>query len=246
MKRLSSFAKGTILIGICFFILKYIVTPPLPTSLVYLYMGLILITILAQISVEDEKLKEFIRPVKDILVQDAKAKSRMVLFSTFPLVIAYIVFSGYTVSTDPPIELRTVHPAPPPEIEFRGEKINLVGLENPYRHDTKNYQKNVEEGGVVYYQNCHFCHGDNLDGNGMFAEGFNPRPADFRDPGTIVMLQESFVFWRISKGGPGLPKVSTPWDSAMPAWDTMLTKDEIWKVILFMYDATGQTPRTWD
>lgn len=246
MKKVSSFTKGVVLIGISFLILKYVVTPPLPASLVYLYMGLILIAFLTQISIEDEKLKEFVQPIKEVLIKKEKTKARVVLFSTFPLVVAAIVFSRFTVSTAPPAELRTVHPAPPAEIEFRGEKIKLVGLENPYRSDVENYQKYVEEGRVIYYLNCHFCHGDDLDGNGLFAEGFNPRPADFRDPGTIAQLQESFVFWRISKGGPGLPKDATPWNSAMPAWETMLTKDEIWKVILFIYDATGQTPRTWE
>ncbi|MFQ5651076.1 MAG: c-type cytochrome [bacterium] len=246
MKKLSSFTKGVILLVTCFIVFKYVVTPPLPASLVYLYMGMVLIAILAQVSIEDEKLEEFVRPLREVLVREEKAKARTVLFSTFPLAVAALVFSQYTVSTAPPAELRTVHPAPPAEIEFRGEKIKLVGLENPYRHDAQNYEKYVEEGRTVYYQNCHFCHGDNLDGNGMFADGFNPRPANFRDAGTIAMLQESFVFWRVSKGGPGLPRVSTPWSSAMPAWETMLTKDEIWQVILFIYDATGQTPRTWE
>ncbi|MFQ5628117.1 MAG: c-type cytochrome, partial [bacterium] len=217
-----------------------------PASLVYLYMAMLVIAILSQVSIENEKLDEFVRPIKEILVKDEKAKTRAVLFSAFPLAAAAIVFSQFSVSTSPPPELRTVHPAPPPEIDFRGEKINLVGLENPFRRDTENYQKYVEQGRTIYYQNCHFCHGDDLNGEGMFAERFNPRPANFRDPGTIVMLQESFVFWRISKGGPGLPKVSTPWNSAMPAWENILTKDEIWKVILFIYDATDQTPRTWE
>ncbi|MFQ5638336.1 MAG: c-type cytochrome [bacterium] len=246
MKKLSSFTKAVLLTGVCFVVLNYVVTPPLPASLVTLYMGLIIIAVLTQISIEDEKLREFVRPVKDVLVKEEKAKARMILFSMFPALVAFMVISYYTVSADPPAELRTVHPAPPPEIEFRGQKIKLEGLENPFRHDAKNFSKNVDEGRTIYYQNCHFCHGDNLDGNGMFADGFNPRPADFRDPGTIAMLQESFVFWRISKGGPGLPRASTPWNSAMPVWETMLTQDEIWKVILFIYDATGQTPRTWE
>jgi len=57
------------------------------------------------------------------------------------------------------------------------------------------------------------------------------------------MLQESFLFWRISKGGPGLPEEGGPWDTAMPAWEKFLTEDEIWDVILFLYDFTEQRPR---
>lgn len=246
MRNLSSLTKSAILVGLFYILFSIIITPPLPRSLVYLYMILVIIGILVQISIEDERLKGFVRPVEEVLIREDKKRSRMVLFSVFPLIVAFIVFSRLTVSTAPPAELRTVHPAPPPEIEFRGEKIELVGLENPYRDDDDNMEKFVNDGKTIYYQNCHFCHGDNLDGNGMFAEGLNPRPANFRDPGTIAMLQESFVFWRISKGGPGLPEVSTPWNSAMPAWMDILTKEETWKVTLFIYAATGQTPRTWE
>jgi hypothetical protein len=57
------------------------------------------------------------------------------------------------------------------------------------------------------------------------------------------MLQEGYLFWRIAKGGPGLPDESAPWASAMPAWETFLTEDEVWDVIIFLYDYTGQRPR---
>src|SRR5262249_10549271 len=81
---------------------------------------------------------------------------------------------------------------------------------------------------------------------GHFAYGFNPPPANFQDPGTIAMLQEAFLFWRIAKGGPGLPKESTPWNSVMPAWEDRLSEEQIWQVIMYLYDATGQHPRRWE
>src|SRR6266850_1067547 len=99
---------------------------------------------------------------------------------------------------------------------------------------------------VAYGQNCLPCHGDHLDGQGHFASGFNPLPANFQDNGTIAQLTESFVFWRVAKGGPGLPREGTPWNSAMPAWEEFLTEDEIWSVVLFLYEQTGWKPRTWE
>ena len=101
-------------------------------------------------------------------------------------------------------------------------------------------------GGEIYIRNCMYCHGDNLDGKGHFAHGFNPPPANFQDPGTIAMLQEAYLFWRIAKGGPGLPKEATPWNSVMPAWEDRLTEEQIWQVIMYLYDATGQQPRRWE
>ena len=99
-------------------------------------------------------------------------------------------------------------------------------------------------GKKVYVKWCAGCHGDHLDGQGHFASGLNPLPANFQDNGTIAQLTESFVFWRVAKGGPGLPREGTPWNSAMPAWEEFLTEDEIWSVVLFLYSQTGWKPRT--
>ncbi|HKZ75863.1 MAG TPA: c-type cytochrome, partial [Actinomycetota bacterium] len=85
-----------------------------------------------------------------------------------------------------------------------------------------------------------------LDGGGHFAHGFNPAPANFVDPGTIAQLSEGYLFWRIAKGGPGLPKESAPWNSAMPAWEDRLTEEEIWQVIYYLYATTGVPPRRMD
>ena len=246
MRQLSIFSKAMLLVAVCYVGLAYGIRPPLPTSIVYLYMGLIIVGILSQIGIEDEKLREFTRPIRELLVDEDKARRRIVVFTLLPLIVASVVFSHTSVSSDPPAELRTVHPAPPAMIQFRGRDIDLAGLENPLRHDGENRDRHMEAGRATYYQNCHFCHGDDLDGNGMFAHAFSPPPADFKDPGTIAMLQESFLFWRVTKGGPGLPAVSAPWSSAMPAWEEMLTEEEIWQVILFMYEATDQVPRTWE
>ena len=82
-----------------------------------------------------------------------------------------------------------------------------------------------------------------LQGRGMYALGFDPIPANFADPTTIAQLQETYLFWRIAKGAPGLPDASTPWSSAMPAWENFLTQEEIWDVIIFLYEYTDQEPR---
>ena len=89
-----------------------------------------------------------------------------------------------------------------------------------------------------------YCHGDNLDGKGHFAHGFNPQPAELRRTrARSPMLRRAIVFWRIAKGGPGLPKESTPWNSAMPAWEDRLTEEQIWQVIFYLYDADRAAAR---
>jgi hypothetical protein len=125
--------------------------------------------------------------------------------------------------------------------------VNLDAGENPFlaleRSDPGEYRKHVENGRRVYYQNCVFCHGDNLAGNGMFVHALDPIPTNFADGATIANLRDTFLFWRVSKGGPGLPEEGGPWDTAMPAWEKFLTEEEMWDAILFLYDFTGEKPR---
>ena len=82
-----------------------------------------------------------------------------------------------------------------------------------------------------------------MTGNGMFAHALDPIPTNFTDQGAIAMLRDTCLFWRISKGGPGLPDEGGPWDTAMPVWEKFLTEEEMWEAILFLYDFSGQRPR---
>ena len=246
MRKIPSLIKAIILMILLYLFLKFGIRPPLPFSIMFMYVGLILSAILVHMSVEDEKLRAFFQPVRDILVDEEKGAWRAVLFGVVSVSIGYFVFSAFSSSAAPPAEFRVVHPAPPGEINFRGRLIEIVGLENPLREDEEHLKVHLREGAEIYYRNCFFCHGDKLDGKGHFAHGLNPPPADFTDPGTIAQLQESFLFWRIAKGGPGLPSESAPWSSSMPAWEHVLSAEEIWKVILYLYEGAGISPRTWE
>jgi hypothetical protein len=75
----------------------------------------------------------------------------------------------------------------------------------------------------------------------MFAHGLNPVPTNL--PENIAQLRDTFLLWRVAKGGPGLPEEAAPWDSAMPAWEKILKEEEMWDAILFLYDFTSLRPR---
>ena len=149
----------------------------------------------------------------------------------------------------PPVELRSAHPAPPAVFKAYGKEFDLSTLENPYRKmekaDPAAFKDLIEDGGEVYFKNCVFCHGAKLDGRGHYAHALDPLPMPFTGGDTIAQLQESYVFWRVVKGGPGLPREGGPSISSMPSWEGSLSEDEVWKVILFLYDYTGNRPRIW-
>lgn len=236
-----------LLIG-AFLLFKFGITPPIPLSLLLMYMVITFFAILLYVSASEESWREFLRPLKALLFREEPRLRalRLALLALLSLLVGILVYRRSFPTLEAPAELRAIHPAPPISIPFLGKPLTIQGLENPLTRDPAGKARYVEEGSKIYFQNCFFCHGDALDGKGPFAPGFNPPPANFRDPGTIAQLQESYVFWRIAKGGPGLPKESTPWNSAMPAWEDRLSEEEIWKVILFLYDASGVQPRRWE
>lgn len=275
-------------IGVWVFIqlyLKYRIYPPIPFSVRAIYGTVSLCGIFMWVSGSQQEWEEFRRPIIDVL--DGKTALhraiRAVLLVVLPIGLGAFAFNSFKPSFEEPIELRTVHPAPPATTKVHGKTYVLQVAQNPYRvgpdgkynqeytnahiveqamgrlmkdfnspednpwhPNAEGYIKYVREGGEIFFQNCHFCHGDNLNGRGLWAYAFNPIPANFTDAGTIAQLQETFVFWRVAKGGIGLPGEGFPWASVMPPWEQHLTVDEIWKVIMFEYWHTGYYPRTWD
>ena len=161
-----------------------------------------------------------------------------------PLYVGYLAYGRLKPQTNAPPPFRTVHPANPENMTFEGKTMDLTTLTNPLRKEAEKHDQYLELGKKVYYERCFYCHGDTWAADGHFAPGFVPAPAKFTGDETLAILTESYVFWRIAKGGPGLPREATPWDSAMPAWEGRLSEEEIWAVIMYLYDAIGKEPRS--
>ena len=218
---------------------------PVPKSLVFQYLALAAMGVLIYVSRDEEHWEEFKEPLHRTLIDPNRKALRGAMLVVAPLLVGWLTYTQARPNIGAAAQLRSIHPAPPARITFQGRTIDITGLENPLRH-RGTIEEHYAEGRRVYYQNCLPCHGDLLDGQGPFAHGLNPVPLAFDDSGTIAQLTESFVFWRIAKGGPGLPREGTPWNSAMPAWEEFLTEDEIWAVIIFLYQQSGWEPRRWE
>lgn len=233
-------SKSVILLVAIYIFLVFIlplVTAPLPASLIYLYLAIALSGIVLYWTLSGQSTEAFLGPIFRFLSGKDQAGSlrmaRLAVLLLFPLLVGWETYSTLAPSDQPPAENRTIHPAPPTE---------YVGLSNPVA-DTP---ENVMMGKGLYAAFCSPCHGANFDGKGPASRGFNPPPANFTDPGTIAQLQESYLFWRIKKGGVGLPVEGMPWKSAMPRWEVELPDEWIWKIIMGEYDGAGQKPRTWE
>ena len=230
-------------------VFDYILGAVIPKSLLTMYMFFVTAGVFMIFTYDEEETRNLVAPIKAMVENPANRKIRNLVFTLIPLAVGFGVYSQMLPNFEAPVELRTIHPAPPSTARIFGKRVNLLSLENPFRkfekEDPEQFSELVAEGAAVYIKNCQYCHGDKLDGKGPYAQGLNPTPLNFQDIGTIAQLQESYLYWRISTGGPGLPKEAAPWISSMPVWQDFLSEDEIWKVILFLYDYTGHEPRSW-
>jgi hypothetical protein len=279
--QLPRFWQGILFWVFILMYLKYRIYPPIPFSVRAMYGTVSLIAVFMWMSSNEDDWRKFKQPIMNVMdgITPFHKILRAAYLVALPFVFWAFSYNSFLPNLDEPIELRTVHPAPPASTKVHGKTFVLQTSQNPYRinpegkydqeysnariveqgmgrlmkpdanpwdQKAEGYLKYVREGGEIFFQNCHFCHGDNLNGRGLHAFAFNPIPANFTDPGTIAQLQETFIFWRVAKGGIGLPREGFPWASVMPPWEQHLTTDEIWKVILFEYWHTGYYPRTWD
>ena len=257
--RITAFPQAILVILVAYLVLDNAFPPVLPQTLMIQYMIITVVGVLLYYSFDDERWAEFLSPLQAVLRDDDKGLLRVFFLLAIPALIGWVTYQGIKPTLDSPVELRQVHPAPPSSMKVFDQSFDLGKLENPLRGEVFDlypsdreaalqvYNDAVLAGRDVYYQNCFYCHGDLLDGQGPFADGFtNPLPINFQDVGTIAQLEEAFLFWRITTGGPGLPREGTPWNSAMPVWHEYLSEEEVWQVITFLYDYVGQVPRIWD
>ncbi len=247
LRRAGSFAWTLATWASLWIFVRFGFTVPVPQSVQTLYMAIATGAIIAYVTSSPERLRAFTLPLVRLATERRLIPLLYAITLLIPALVALGVWRQMNVKLEAPAFGRTIHPAPPDGITVHDKAFDLVTLDNPYRplaqSDPSAFARHLLNGRRVYFENCVYCHGDAMRGDGMYARGLNPIPTNFADAGAIALLQESFLFWRIAKGGPGLPEEGGPWDTAMPAWEKMLTEEEMWDVVLFLYDFSGQKPR---
>lgn len=128
--------SGAIILAGMFIFLKFLlplVTAPLPASLIYLYLALVLSGIMIYGTMSAPSLEAMMGPIFRFLSgkgqTGAGQMARLAVLVMFPLLVGWQTYSRLVPSDLPPAENRTIHPAPPGE---------FVGLSNPYPKTPEN------------------------------------------------------------------------------------------------------------
>jgi hypothetical protein len=146
-KGVSQFFQGTLLVLAAYSIFKYVLFPPIPSALLYTYMGLIILGVFLFLSSQDNSWKEFKEPIINTLEGKTNVlkRMRMATFVILPVLMGLGTYSFMKPTFQEPIELRTHHPAPPAKIEVHGVTIDLQKARSPFRVDEKgNYSEGIQ------------------------------------------------------------------------------------------------------
>ena len=231
------------------FLLLKLARPVIPGSVIVLYMGFVMAGIIIHITLTDQRIREF----SEFFLSEPEGEpvgtraQRWILLAVIPLWMGWSVYDTLRPTYAPPVEIFQRHPTVGEEI------LGSIKVPEWAADPAKWSPEAIAQGKVLYEANCAVCHGEKLDGKGPAAEGFRYpiRPADFQDAGTIAQLTLPYVYWRLTSGG-----IQNQFNSAMPRWtpppddpeaSTLhsydFTSDEAWKVIMYLYRATGHEPR---
>ncbi len=97
-------------------------------------------------------------------------------------------------------------------------------LQNP----VKPTKENIAAGYKLYQDTCSQCHGKGGMGDGKASKNLRPSPALLAYLIQSPVAADSYLMWTISEGG-------TANKTDMPAFKEALSKEEIWKIILYMH-----------
>src|ERR1700730_16198898 len=106
-----------------------------PKSVALQYMLAVLVGVLIYVSGNEDRWTQFKEPINSLLIEPRLRILRGGVLAVVTLLIGWITLAQARTTVSAPPNLRSIHPAPPSEISFRGKTITLTGLDNPLRQN---------------------------------------------------------------------------------------------------------------
>ncbi len=116
-----------------------------------------------------------------------------------------------------------------------GLNSSAIGAEKTIKVNPHDMQQ-VEHGQMIYKRFCALCHGENLEGQANWrqrrADGKLPAPP--HDETGHTWHHPNEVLFSIVKYGLVPPNAPEDYVSDMPAWESVLSDEDIWSVLAYI------------
>lgn len=133
----------------------------------------------------------------------------------------------------PPSEKRGI---PPPEQDFSKNTWDLPPDADKTKNPVESNEESIAKGKDLFMGrskgNCIFCHGETGAGNKENLPRLRRVPADLSDAKRMPRLSDGEIFWKITRGIPGI----------MPSREKQLTEEERWQVVNFVRTLAQEKP----
>ncbi|MBI5683189.1 MAG: c-type cytochrome [Deltaproteobacteria bacterium] len=105
-----------------------------------------------------------------------------------------------------------------------------IDIKNPFKAD-KDVIARAEE---IYMKKCKKCHGEKGDGKGSGAKDLEIKPVAFTK-GYLSKRPPGQLFWITENGSK-----NTDMEAMGPGSEMNLSKDDIWKLVTYIYEKFGK------
>ncbi len=221
---------------------------PAPASVVFEYLMIVFVGMLLYVSADESAGATFKEPIHALLVRPEQRKPARRAAGADP-------GAGRLdhVRSRAPVRIRAAFAALDPpgaariQITFHGKTMTLAGLTNPLRsNDAAAMQQHYEDGKKIYYHNCLPCHGDASRRHGSLRARLQPHPGEL--PGQrhhrAAHRELRVLAHRQGRRRPAARRHTLEFRDARMG--RLPEENEIWSVIIFLYQQTGWSPRTWE
>ncbi|MCM3874697.1 MAG: cytochrome c [Pyrinomonadaceae bacterium] len=127
-------------------------------------------------------------------------------------------------------------PAPQASPDFSKNTWDLPADADKTKNTVAATEESIAKGKELFTTrkgNCIFCHGETGSGNKENLPQLRRVPADLSDRKRMPKLSDGEIFWKITKGIPGI----------MPSRE-MLTEEERWHLVDFVRTLAKENPKT--
>lgn len=123
----------------------------------------------------------------------------------------------------------------PPQEDFSKRTWDLPPDADKTKNPVESTDASIATGKELFMTkkgNCIFCHGETGEGNKENLPKLRRVPADLSDAKRMPKLTDGNIFWKITKGIPGI----------MPSREKQLTEEERWHVVNFVRTLAKEKP----